>query len=275
MTKFKTIYDRLLLSIPKKDSYWDEPYGATNCQDLEEVSKILYCVTPSQAIEKYFKENNFDLLISHHIGGTSLPHLTFHTAFDFCEQGLSAFWAKTVGIKNPQFIEKNAGVYGPIDPISFEELCAKVEGACEEIIGIKESRKDIITSVAVCSGLGGVILSSVEKLAEQGLIDCYILGETTKAFKDTKIDAMIEMGHTKSERIGGNLIKEMLKDLQVEVHTAPLDIDVYGGEVHRPISFDRESFWGAYLLTPGEDSLSADEDYDKWLSDRDIPEDED
>ena len=228
MAKFDEIYSLLKSKIPKEDSYHNETYGDDNCEGLEEVRKILYCVTPSREIDEYFKENNYDLLICHHIGSSSVPNLTFHTALDFCEGGLTDYWSKLVGIKNPLPIQKNAGAYGEINPISFKDLVDKIDKEVDGIIGQCIAKNDVIRTIAVCSGYGAIIQKAVEKLD----VDCYVLGQTYSKFKDTELNGIIEVGHTKSERIGVYSIRNILKDYQdIVVDVAPLDIDTYGSEV--------------------------------------------
>ena len=228
MANFKEIHDLLLKKIPVEDSYSQEKYGAFNCDNLQEVKKILYCVTPSDRIDKYFKDNDYDLLIAHHIGSSSHPYMIFHTALDFCKGGLTDYWSTLLKIKDPQYIQKNAGLYGKIDPIPFDELVEKIDKEIDGIEGQIYSKNEIIESVAVCSGLGAIIQKSVEALD----VDCYILGQTWSDVENTKLNGMIETGHTKSERIGVHTIRNILKDYNLQIDVAPLDIDVYGSEVH-------------------------------------------
>jgi putative NIF3 family GTP cyclohydrolase 1 type 2 len=230
MSQFKRLYNFLKTNIPIEDSYSKETYGESNCEDLEDVQKILYCVTPSPEIDKYFYENNFDLLICHHIGFSKVPHLTFHTALDFCKGGLTNYWEDFLGIEEPKSIHRNAGSYGKLkEPILFEQLVKKLDLKVDGILGQTKSKSDIITSVAVCSGFGAVIQSYVEELN----VDCYILGQTSTKFENTKLNGIIELGHTKSETIGGECIQDMIMqfDDSIEVSVAPLELDTYGNEV--------------------------------------------
>lgn len=233
-TQFQKLYNFLKNEIPITESYSPEHYGASNCNGLSSVKRILYCVTPSPAIDAYFIEKDYDLLICRHIGSSTVPNLTFHTALDFCEGGLTNYWNNIIGVKNPKQIIKNAGIYGELrKEISFTELVAKLDFAVDGIIGQVESNKSIIRSVAICSGFGAIIQRNVEDLN----VDCYILGQTLYDFElnSSKLNGIIELGHTKSERIGVHCLRKMLKRFNpnILVDFTPLELDVYGTEVSK------------------------------------------
>jgi len=63
--------------------------------------------------------------------------------------------------------------------------------------------------------------------------DCYILGQSMLPAKMTGFRNVIEIGHTLSERIGYDCIKNFIKDLPVEIDMIPLDKDIcIYGETH-------------------------------------------
>ena len=234
--KFSKLINTLIQAIPEETGYsYGEQYGAYNCKDLKEVQKVLYCVTIGPEIEDYFLANGYDLLISHHPFNIpkNIPTLIFHTALDCCQGGLNDIWADILGIKNPKPIDKEIGRYGEIDPISFKDLVEKIRNFPGDIIGETYSTVDVIKSVAVCTGLGGLINNK----ALQTGVDCYIIGENIVPAKQTGIPALIEVGHTLSERVGVIFFQKILPEIQVDV--APLDIDIFNEEVYRSRSYQR------------------------------------
>jgi len=221
--------------IPKEIAWTqNEPYGEYNIEDGNKtISKALYCVTPTQGVLNLFKAGGYDLLISHHpfIAGKGIPQLVFHTALDCCEGGLNDMWRDHLGLKNPyKHFDGTLGWHGEIEPIEFDKLIekvgafsGKVEG--QKFLGIGES--NIIRTVVICSGLGGL----VNEQAFETNADCYIIGQNIMPAETTGFRALIETGHTASEWIGVNLFKEILNGMQVDL--APADVDVFGEEFFR------------------------------------------
>lgn len=221
-------------AIPEKDSWGGaEPYGPYNMDLNRDYTNILYCVTPNYEVVEYFKENNFDLLISHHpmVAGKNVPQMIFHTALDCCKGGLNDMWKEALDIKNAQHFDANLGWYGEIDPISFSDLVWNIASFCGAVEGqtyCKINRP--IESVVVCSGLGGL----VNDLALKSKADCYILGEALAPAAESGFNALIETGHTNSEWIGVKLFDSLLCPYGCNVQCAPCDIDYYGTEIYSP-----------------------------------------
>ena len=135
----------------------DEPYGEYNCDELEEVNKVLYCVTPTKEVTEYFKANNYDLLISHHPYRADVPQLIFHTAFDCCTNGLNDIMASHLGVEGEPFDEE-LGICGNLPtPLTITQLTDKIKELTGSVDGqvFDTCSGDLIHSVAICTGLGG------------------------------------------------------------------------------------------------------------------------
>ena len=238
--KFKELLEKLTKAIPLDISYMEEePYGAYNCDDLEEVNSVLYCVTPTTEVLELFKNENYDLLISHHPMITDVPQLIFHTALDCCEGGLNDMFADHLGIKNRKHFDKTLGWYGEIEPITVDELGKKVIELTRGFVGeayAKNGYDQIVKSVVICTGLGGIVAGE----ALRSGADCYITGEMMCSGEESGFDAVLETGHTRSEWIGVNLFKKLLESEGVEVDGAPVGLDYYGHEYHRRQNYKYE-----------------------------------
>lgn len=220
----------LKTEIPESASWPNkgEPYGEYNLDPNADIKKVLYCVTPTKAVQEYFKANSYDLLISHHPFVTNLPQMIFHTALDCCPGGLNDMLKAAVGLKEAKHFDKNLGWHGIVDPTDLDSLCQKIESYTGQTIqGIKKSKLKSIKSVVICSGLGGLV--NEEALATKA--DCYILGESCCSFEDSGFNAMIEIGHTASEQIGVNLFRSLLEKIGIQVDVAPIQIDRFSGEI--------------------------------------------
>lgn len=223
--------------IPVEETYSKgEIYGFVGQEKDEQIQikKVLYCVTPPTFSGiKYFKENNYDLLVAHHPFhlNQSIPTMVFHTALDCCYGGLNDQWKNFLQIKNAKHIDKNIGWYGDIDPKTLPELVLQIEQALgRKIQGqIFGSNTELITSVAVCSGLGGLI----DDLTLNVGVDCYIVGEAVRPPSSVGFDFYIEVGHTISEQMGVNVIKESLEPHGIQVDLMPIEFESWPREVYQ------------------------------------------
>ena len=226
--KISEIVELLTNAIPVTDSWTlHEAYGAYNIKDFnKEVNKILYCVTPTHDVVEYFYEHTYDLLISHHPYVEGVPQLIFHTALDCCKNGLNDMWSNYLNVKNPKHFSRNLGWHGEIDPLSFNNLLAKIEEFIgHSVVGVKYNKNQKpIQSVVICTGLGGMVLTE----AEFTKADCYITGELMGGIQNSRFKAVIEVGHTLSEFIGVSLFQRLLPSLQID--SAPLEVDYFGCE---------------------------------------------
>ena len=210
-----------------------EPYGVTSSFKHwpAEIKKILFCVTGSAEVDAYARANGYDAIVAHHPlhTGNSFPTMTFHTALDCCKGGLNDMWAEALGVTKDKHIDENLGWVGRFNrPMTFGTLLAKVEKFIgSRILGKHESKIGFshqIETVAICTGMGG----SITNLVEPHKADCYITGELTHSRYD--FPAVIETGHTLSERMGQKFFEKLLAADGVQVDLCPLDIDVFGTE---------------------------------------------
>lgn len=218
-------------AVPDSETWWQgEDYGPYNVNLEKQYHKILYCVTPTEQVVEYFRDNKYDLLISHHPFQVDkdIPNIILHTALDCCEGGLNDMWRDIVGIKDAKHFDKNLGWYGPVEPICFHDLIDKIVAKIGMIEGQRYCREPdrLIESVVVCSGLGGMVMQQALKTGA----DCYIFGENTMPAEETGFRAVIEIGHTRSENIGVNLFKKILPECQIDV--APMWADYYGTDIY-------------------------------------------
>lgn len=226
------VIERLTRAVPREIE-WSvgESYGPYNVDPNADIQKILFCVTPTPEVIEYFHKHGYDLLVSHHPYIRNVPQVILHTALDCCEGGLNDMWRDALGVKSPQHFDGTLGWYGEIEPTAFTSLVKRCEAFIgHSIIGQIYTEIETVKSVVICSGLGGM----VTELARQTEADCYIFGEAVAPAKSMGFRSVIEIGHTLSERMGSELIQDILPELQVD--QAPLEIDRFGREVYRPRS---------------------------------------
>lgn len=194
----------------------------------EEIRKVLFCVTYSPVIESYAMHNGYDLIISHHPGmAKMMPHLVYHTALDCCRGGLNDMWADAIGMPVHGTFDGNLGAMGRVDSVSFDDLLAKCLRFAGWVEGCKQNRSKVISKIIICTGLGGMIAHDIEKFEP----DCFITGELIQSPHSLNIPAIIEVGHTLSERCGIEMFEKILTPHKVIVDSAPIEMDRFGGEV--------------------------------------------
>jgi putative NIF3 family GTP cyclohydrolase 1 type 2 len=205
----------------------------------------MYCVTtPNEAGVKYFKENGYDLLVAHHPVNLNydLPTMVFHTALDCCKGGLNDQWKDILKIQGAQHFDKNLGWYGEIEPKTLDQLVTQIEQQLgHKVQGqIYGPKTGLIKTVAVCSGLGGLVNGSALKTN----VDCYIVGEAVSLAEKSGFLYYIEVGHTISEQMGVNVIKEVLEPHGIQVDLMPIEFEGWKREVYsdprRTLRIDEE-----------------------------------
>lgn len=229
-------------AVPESDTWGKsrEPYGFTELDEAVDVKSVLYCVTPTKEVVEAFKAGGYDLLISHHpfrVGG--VPQAIFHTCLDCCNGGLNDMWKDALGIKNARHFDENIGWVGEIEPITMNSLLTKIEAFTgKPVLGQVFCKPELehITSVVVCTGLGGLVNHSALATGAE----CYILGESCCRAEDSGFKAMVEVGHTNSEWIGVKLFKKLLEPYGVRVDGAEIGKDRFGGEVYRSRNFQQQ-----------------------------------
>lgn len=233
--KIKDIINTCNKAIPREVEYSKgEMYGAVNIPDENaDVTKILYCVTPSDEVAEHFHKNNYDLVISHHpitFKDKTIPHAVYHTALDCCEGGLNDMWADALKLKKDtmKHFDDELGWFGELEtPVKFNELVSNVEKFAGSVDGqVYCKGNKLIKTVVICSGLGGL----VTEIAAKTGADCYILGEATDNADMMGFDSVIETGHTNSEWQGVNFFKDLLEQHGLTVDSTPLELDKYGEE---------------------------------------------
>jgi putative NIF3 family GTP cyclohydrolase 1 type 2 len=174
------------------------------------------------------------MLVSHHpyvIPG--VRQVVLHTALDCCAGGLNDQWRDALGVKNAKHFDGNLGWYGNVDPIHPDDLYQKVANFIGTApIGACFTDKEVIESVCICTGLGGMVHARAQRISNA---DCYIFGQDVADPNNSPFPSIIEVGHTLSEYATGlKVVREVLEPMGVKVDGADLKYDKFGTEVYIP-----------------------------------------
>jgi putative NIF3 family GTP cyclohydrolase 1 type 2 len=224
---------RLLTGVPRSATWRraaGEAYGPQHTTGSQPVRRALYCVTVTPEVEQFFGTRQYDLLVAHHPfrPTAAIPNIVLHTALDCCAGGLNDLWRDALEMEHARPITDNLGWSGRIRPASFQHLVERVHAFAGGIDGQCSCRKDRIESVAVCSGLGGLVAQDAVATGA----DLFVTGQLIQPAARLDCPAVIEMGHTRSERVGVITIRRLL-GRHVQVDVAPLERDYFAGEVFR------------------------------------------
>ncbi len=229
------LVERLSSAFPRENTWaraLGETYGPGGIDPAGVVHKVLYAVTVTRDVEDLFVEGGYDFLVLHHPFRPTrpIPHFVAHTALDCSPSGLNDIWRDALGMKETRPITDNLGHVGRIEAISFDELCGRVRAVSGHIEGQLRGPGRLVETVAVCTGLGGLI---AREAAASGA-DVFITGELIQPAGSIRMPGIIEMGHTRSERIGVEAVRRVLGP-SVLVDGAPLGVDRFQDEVYRSI----------------------------------------
>lgn len=225
--------DRLLAAFPQTDAWprlAGEAYGPGHLRRARRVSRVLYAVTCTPEVEDACVQGRYQLLVLHHPMRPlrPLPHVVLHTPLDCGVGGLNDLWRDALGIQNARHIVDNLGWYGPC-PMTMAELRRKVHHYVGGFVGQLHSTRYDVSSIAVCTGLGGWI---AREAFETGA-DAFITGELTQPASRIGCPVVIEVGHTRSEQVGARAIRRVLGP-GIQVDLPPYGADRFANEIYLP-----------------------------------------
>jgi dinuclear metal center YbgI/SA1388 family protein len=176
---------------------FDDDYGFTN-QTNDSIKTVGYCTNLSIEVIEQAKNNNVDLLVTHHdawdfifglrdeclkkLKEYNISHFWIHGPLDFIEFGTCTSLMNVIGIDNivNYSIYNNGDVPGIgefSEPVDFNVLVQKVRAELEEPVRHWRNNDKQVRKVGVLTGAGHS--SNHIKLALEEGCDTYITGEAT------------------------------------------------------------------------------------------------
>jgi dinuclear metal center YbgI/SA1388 family protein len=209
-----------------------------------DIKKAVVCLDVTSGLVDFAVENNIDLIVSHHpfimtamktIDLSKNPDIkkaikneiaiySMHTNFDFCYGGLNDILCEMLGLTGYIPEKENDLRIGKLaDPVLLSDFISNVKERFDvkNIQYCGELSKKIQT-VAVCSGGGGAYIENAQ------IADAYLTGEVKyhEFDKANKLGiAVVAAGHFETEDIGLFKIRDLLKQINIEV----LETEVHKG----------------------------------------------
>lgn len=217
----------------RENNSFNEESGVT-VRGQEEIRRIGYCTNLTLDTIEEAKNNNVDLILTHHdawdfIFGlkdacreklleNNISHYFNHLPLDDCDFGTNNSLIKKLGLQIVERTHKEDGFYcGRIaefdKEITFEELVQKLEVILEEPVKAWKFKDVGIKRIGLVCG-GGMLTSDVKEAVERKC-DVYITGEkvlyTIEYAKLAKINLIIG-SHTFTEVFGIEGLAKKIKD---------------------------------------------------------------
>lgn len=200
--------------------------------DVDEVKKIMLCVSATTNVIEQAVAAGADLLVAHHplIFPTinnivdfrmiyaiknNLQIYSLHTNFDKAANGTSAYLANALGFYDLQKINDFVCVTELCAPIKIDELVLKVKLVLnlEKMKVFNYSPNKELRKIAFCAGAGGSFVSEFE-----GDVDLFITSDIKfHDVENCRDCAVFDVGHLESERPSLNKLAEILSGCGVEV----------------------------------------------------------
>lgn len=230
-------------SFPLSDAcQWDFSGMQIKSKTKSNINKILVCLDITNDVVESAINNNIELIISHHpflfakdikqanistwmkelynkILKADINIYSLHTNFDISLMGMNVSMAKTLKIKNINFIDKEKlAIAGNFDQqISLQDLIKKIKKYFNvtNIQLVNNKLTDDIVTVALAAGAGGNIINNLPSN-----IDLLITGEMKWNYiieaKDKKINVIL-VGHYMEQKFVDFLVNFFNEKLSTQI----------------------------------------------------------
>lgn len=200
---------------------WDSS-GWQISTDIEEINRIMLCLSVTEDIIQQAIDKNCDMILSHHPLFfipfdflKNMPVYSAHTNLDKADGGTTDTIIKILGYKNSEKVGEFLRIVQ--DNLLLNDLILKLKINLNlfNIRVANNNKIDTVNRIAFCAGSG----SEFQELAKENRADVLITGDIKyHTALDSKI-CLIDIGHFESEIPVLQMLKEVLQD-KVEVFIA-------------------------------------------------------
>ena len=185
---------------------WDCSGWGVNTEQVN-VKKILFALTVTDDIVKQARQNNCDMIISHHplfyvpLEWSDINIYSAHTNLDIAEGGTTDTLIQKLGFKKSE----NQGFVRIVilnKPISLDELKNKLLTISPKLRYINNLNKKDIRSIAFCAGSGSEFINRTDT-------DAFVTGDLKFHTALDSKQIVFDIGHFESEIFAPELLKEI------------------------------------------------------------------
>jgi len=197
---------------------WDYSGWVVNVLGHNEVSKVMLCLTVTDNIIKQAKEQNCDLIISHHplfevpITWKDINIYCAHTNMDLADGGTTDVLVNSLNLK----VSKSSSFLRYVDDrISVEDFVKQLRKISPNMRYVNNRNTKILNRIAFCAGSGSEFINE----AFENGADAYVTGDLKFHTALESPIVLFDVGHFESEI----MILEVFKNLigsDVEIFAA-------------------------------------------------------
>lgn len=213
MNKYEIIRKIEDFAPPELAESWDCSGWAVQTND-NEVNKIMLCLTVTDDTIKQAKEQNCDMIISHHplfyvpLEWRFINIYSAHTNLDKTNGGTTDTLIKTLGLKISEICEFVRYTDTNISLEDFIKLLSKIS---PNLRYVNNKNVKHLKKIAFCAGSG----SDFIKEAEENGSDAFVTGDLKfHTALDSKI-VVFDIGHFESEILVLDVFEKLLNGLDV------------------------------------------------------------
>ena len=182
------------------------------CTNKKEVSKIMLALTITDDVYKQAREQNCDMIISHHplffvpLKYSDINMYCAHTNMDKAIGGTTDTLIETLGLKSNQIVEEYVRIVELENEIDIEDFKQQLKTVAPNLRYINNNHSQTIRTIGFCAGSGGEFIDTVE-------VDAFVTGDLKfhTALDSTKV--VFDIGHFESEIL---ILKKFAQILEIE-----------------------------------------------------------
>lgn len=187
---------------------WDNS-GWLVCTHKKDVSKIMLALTITDDIYSQAKEQNCDIIISHHplffipLKYSDIDMYCAHTNMDKAQGGTTDTLIEKLGLKTKRIEEEYVRIVELDEPISVEIFTQKLRKISPNLRYVNNKNIAAIKTIGFCAGSGSEFINSTN-------VDAFVTGDLKfhTALETQKI--VFDIGHFESEIIILKKFQEIL-----------------------------------------------------------------
>lgn len=182
---------------------WDCSGWGVSVENYDEINKIMFCLTVTDKIVKQAKEQNCDLIVSHHpcfyipIKWSDINIYSAHTNLDKAQGGTTDTLIKTLGLTDYKINTEHEFLRFIEYKTTVNDFNKKIKKISPNARLINNNEVKEFNKIAFCSGSGSEFIEEAKNLGA----DCLVTGDLKfHTALDSEI-AVYDIGHFESEII--------------------------------------------------------------------------
>ena len=208
MNKFDLIRKIEKFAPPETQESWDTS-GWLVCTRNKDIQKVMLALTITDNIYEQAKQNNCDMIISHHplfcvpLKYSDIDMYCAHTNLDKADGGTTDTLIKKLGFEPTETIEEFVRIVKLENPITIKDLELRLRQISPNLRYVNNKNIQKISSIGFCAGSGSEFINTVD-------VDAFVTGDLKfHTALDSEI-VIFDIGHYESEILILDVFKEIL-----------------------------------------------------------------